>query len=231
MGTYIKNLFSEMQNVVKRGTVEVLCMVLAVCLIGVSCDRYEPSDTPQTADTIVKVCDVDNPLTDLYWLKRHVINPSNVIKIYQCPYNDTMGFLLVIEGISRYSLVNCEATTVCLIGEYNNTCEENGISVDFESRKLLWLHPKILRIFDDPLTNSEWLKHLVNTQPFVETVKIYKCNYIDGIGFLFDFVNSDSYTLCDYLGTEVCYSGYPGDCSRYNIDFESKVLIWEYIND
>ena len=237
MREYIKNFFSKTPSVLKKGTVETLCVVLiplivlAVCLIGVSCERYEPSNTSQTTDTIVKVCDVDNPLTDLTWLKE-IVDSGQYCKIHQCTYNDTIGFILSVEdGFGRYILVDCEGKRVCFKGDMGGDCWK--INIDFESRKLLWINPEVLRVFNDPLNNSKWLRSFVDKYPTpsAETLRIYKCNYRDGIGFLLYYVNSGDYDLVDDIGGGVCYSGYPGDCSRYNIDFESKVLIWEYIND
>ena len=91
--------------------------------------------------------------------------------------------------------------------------------------------------FENPLTDLPWLKDLINGwKQNGWNSKIYQCTYKDGIGFLlepcvgcpdagYSFVNCEGIVLCGgggLLGKD--------NCSEFDIDFESKTLIWEINN-
>ncbi|MDR2556295.1 MAG: hypothetical protein LBC49_01115 [Bacteroidales bacterium] len=89
-----------------------------------------------------KVCNVDNPLTDLPWLKAIVDeivldvkngNPLSV-SIYQCIYgsNET-GFLVEIGNMNPF--YNCSGEILCIMGGVaGETCPELNIVKE----KLIW---------------------------------------------------------------------------------------------
>ena len=99
---------------------------------------------------LIKICNVDNPLTDLPWLKEIIdefeknaatlgYNPH--ARIYQCTYKDGIGFLLeMCVGCpdTGYSFRNCEGEILCegggLSGE--DSCPE--LNIDYENKKLIW---------------------------------------------------------------------------------------------
>jgi hypothetical protein len=222
-------------------TMVALCLgLVGFCLSTVSCDKpingmnnEDEGDTTQIT-TPVKICDVDNPLTDLPWLKE-IVDNALFGRIYQCTYEDTVGFFFFFYKFSTYSLKNCEGITVCYvrdIGGSHGGC--SGANIDFNSRKLIWVNPIVCH-FDNPLTDLPWLKEFTDTYPtlYTKTVRIYQCNYIDGIGFLIDYVDSDYSILKDCQCRTEYDSRYSKgkECEELNIDFENKVLIWEYIND
>ena len=215
----------------KKVAVGTLCALLAgFCLCVVNCERYEPQIIIP-----VKVCDVDNPLTDLPWLEKET--RAGYCKIYQCVYNDTVGFLLIASPpFMAYRLKNCEGETVCMNG-YISGCKDVGI--DFDSRKLIWLDTALMFV-DNPLsTDNPWsfwlIKYIEDCSKLCKTtVKIYQCNYRDGVGFIFDYVDLGYYDLYDFIGNPECDSRYTGghlNCKDFDIDFDSKKLIWEYIKD
>jgi hypothetical protein len=211
--------------------------LIGFCLATVSCERYEPTEIKEP----VKVCDVLNPLTDLPWLKELVSRGDMLpCKIYQCTYNDTVGFFFFLNPpFKAYILNNCEGEYVCSMGAHNG-CKDVGI--DFNSRKLLWLDTALIFV-DNPLSPdnpwSFWLRKYIEDCPkrCETSVKIYQCNYRDGVGFIFDYVDLGYYDVDDFLGNPVCDSQCTSEdpkyqycnCKYYDIDYESKVLIWEYI--
>ena len=88
-----------------------------------------------------KVCNVENPLTDLLWLKSKVDeitllfqgNPLH-IAISQCIYGDgKTGFLEDRGNIAFF--YNCEGETLCIMGgDAGETCSELNIV----SKELIW---------------------------------------------------------------------------------------------
>ena len=100
------------------------------------------SDPPELA------CNVDNPLTDLPWLKDIIDGfekeaeegyvPS--AKVYQCTYKDGAGFLIepCVECLSSgYIFTNCEGTTLCEMKELDEyPCPE--LNINFKNKKLIW---------------------------------------------------------------------------------------------
>ncbi len=116
--------------------------IILLTLIGgfSSCSQKEcPKET---------VCNVNNPLTDLSWLKELVNSYNDDVKagykrhiqIYQCSYKNGTGFLVDdCVGCSDPSFVlyNCEGLTLCTIGGIATLqCEE--YNVDLENTKLIW---------------------------------------------------------------------------------------------
>jgi len=89
----------------------------------------------------ISPCNVDNPLTDLPWLKAKVdeitllfqSNPLH-IAIYQCTYgNGQTGFLEDRGNVAFF--YNCEGETLCIMGgEAGETCSELNIV----RKELIW---------------------------------------------------------------------------------------------
>jgi len=94
-----------------------------------------------------KACNVENPLTDLPWLKeiiREVENDShavlcNHVRIYQCAYSDGIGFMLNRECPDiPYSFLNCEGVILCSGGGF--TGEDNCAELKIKKPKLIYHH-------------------------------------------------------------------------------------------
>ena len=151
MRRHFKNLFSKTPSVVKKGTVETLCMVLVpliVLLAMMGCDKVRDKgknfETKTEEMAIIKdTCEFDNPLTDLPWLKDIIDvwkqNGWHSI-IYQCTYKDGIGFLMepcVGCPDVGYNFVNCEGVVLCSGGGFlgKDNCSE--FNIDFENRKLI----------------------------------------------------------------------------------------------
>ena len=91
----------------------IMIMFFLVCF---SCQN-------KTSDDENKVCKVNDPLTDLPWLKA-VINENeqttqgerSLMRIYQCSYKDGTGFIVELCtscSDSQSSLFNCEGIHLC----------------------------------------------------------------------------------------------------------------------
>ncbi|GHV09390.1 hypothetical protein FACS1894160_4940 [Bacteroidia bacterium] len=130
-----------MKNIIWFTVVTTLCLAVVILFVAISCDNSE--NQPET-------CNVDNPLTDLPWLKTFVDGcerdaaagyPPHA-RIYQCTYRDGIGFLLDIcvdcpdAGLW---LRSCDGESLCIFGGLaGNTCPELEFNVDFENKKLIW---------------------------------------------------------------------------------------------
>jgi len=113
--------------------ITTLCLVVVTLLAAFGCDK---SKKP------VNICNVDNPLTDLPWLKEK-IDEFNLlaqesqnlsIAIYQCKYgSDDVGFL-IDEGNTK-PFYNSSGEVLCIIGGFaGETCSELNIV----SQELIW---------------------------------------------------------------------------------------------
>jgi len=110
-----------------------LCLVVVTLFAANGCDK---SEIPPTA------CNVDNPLTDLPWLKEKIDefnllvqeNQNLSIAIYQCKYgNEEIGFL-IDEGNTK-PFYNCNGDILCIMGGFaGETCSELNIL----SQELIW---------------------------------------------------------------------------------------------
>ena len=79
-----------MQGILKKGTVAILCLILTASFSACEDKTNSPKEM---------VCNVDNPLTDLPWLRKIVENSSShpgiFVSIVQCTYKDGIdGFLV-----------------------------------------------------------------------------------------------------------------------------------------
>jgi len=237
-----------MKIILKRSlwltVITILCFVVVTLFATVSCDK---SEIPP------KVYNVDNPLTDLPWLKTKVEeivlqiqngNPVSV-SIYQCTYgNGQTGFLEDCGNIKYF--YNCEGEKLCLMGGFAGaTCPE--LSIDFANEKLIWKAENGFINdsceFDNPLADLQWLKKIAEDYTaYSNTVskrhfQIYQCTYVEEnskkIGFIITPICED----CDY-GTAMLYKcsgiklcsmgGILGTCDEFNI--ADKRLIWEINN-
>jgi len=109
-----------------------LCLVIVTLFVSVGC---KPEIPPI-------ICDFDNPLTDLPWLKEKIDdlnllaqeNASLPISIYQCRYgSEEIGFL-IDEGNIK-SFYNCKGEILCIMGGVvGEICSELKIA----SQKLIW---------------------------------------------------------------------------------------------
>jgi len=76
-------------------------ILLAICLMGTACKENEPTEK----------CNINNPLTDLPWLKEKIEEfqntPDIMVFIYQCVFeNEEIGFLVKKDG--KETLYNCK---------------------------------------------------------------------------------------------------------------------------
>jgi hypothetical protein len=118
----------------------ILTILLILAGSVSSCSKKESPKEP--------VCNVNNPLTDLPWLKERVNDYNEDAKagnkrhaqIYQCTYKDGTGFLvddIVGSPDAALQLFNCEGVPLCTIGGIATLrCEE--YDVDLENKKLIW---------------------------------------------------------------------------------------------
>ncbi|MDR1895618.1 MAG: hypothetical protein LBR10_02375, partial [Prevotellaceae bacterium] len=95
-----------------------------------------------------KVCNVDDPLTELPWLKEIIdgfqkdADAGNKphARIYRCTFKDGTGFLLercVTCPDFGCDLMNCEGKLLCtMYGLAGKSCSE--FEVDFENKKLIF---------------------------------------------------------------------------------------------
>ncbi|MDR1226364.1 MAG: hypothetical protein LBK47_05625 [Prevotellaceae bacterium] len=184
--------------------------------------------------------EIENPLTDLPWLKTIVDETVLVIQngnplsvsIYQCVYgNSETGFLVDKGNIKPFYNYNGEI--LCIMGgDAGETCSELNIV----GKKLIWeIEKNILPNsceFDNPLEDLPWLKAKVDETVLAiqngtpQSVSIYRCVYGDSeTGFLIDKGNIKPFYNCN--GEILCIMG--GDagetCSELNI--VGMKLIWE----
>ena len=96
-----------------------------------------------------KTCNVDNPLTDLLWLKEIVNNAEenteggygSHVRIYQCNYRDGIGFsveMCVDCPDAGYGFCNCEGVVLCGGGGISGADNCPEFNIDFENKKLIW---------------------------------------------------------------------------------------------
>jgi hypothetical protein len=218
--------------------------LLAICLIGIACKENESSEEENKE----KMCNFDNPLTDLSWLKEVVdgfesdavalgYNPH--ARIYQCAYKDGIGFLLemcVDCPDAGYSFRSCEGVVLCGGGGHSGEDNCSDFNIDTENKNLIWEFNKndIMNNsceFENPLTDLPWLKAKVDeiTLSFQTTpvrIAIYQCMYgNEQTGFLEDRGSMGYFYDCE--GEILCIMG--GDagetCSELNI--VNKELIWK----
>ena len=213
--------------------ITTLCLVGVTLFATVGCDK---SEIPPT------VCNFDNPLTDLPWLKEKIDefnllaqeNQSLSIAIYQCKYgNEEIGFL--VDNGNTKPFYNCKGEVLCIMdGDAGETCSELNIV----SEELIWnINNDDMNNsceFGNPLTDLLWMKTKVDEITLLFQVNplhiaIYQCTYGDGkTGFLEDRGNIAFFYNCE--GETLCIMG--GDagetCSELNI--VNKELIWEINN-
>jgi len=113
--------------------IAMLCLVVVTLFATSGCEK---SEIPH------KTCNVENPLTDLPWLKSKVNeitlivqsgNPLSV-SIYQCVYGDEETGFLVDKGNTK-SFYNCNGELLCIMGGFaGETCSELNIV----SQELIW---------------------------------------------------------------------------------------------
>jgi hypothetical protein len=113
--------------------ITTLCLVVVSLFAASGCDKTEVLPT---------MCNFDNPLTDLPWLKEKIDefnlltqeNQSISIAIYQCKYgNEETGFLEDRGNIAFF--YDCEGETLCIMGgDAGETCSELNIV----SKEIIW---------------------------------------------------------------------------------------------
>jgi hypothetical protein len=129
---------------IRYGIFALIVMLMSACVPETPGVVPEPDDN----DPPQKVCNVDNPLTDLPWLKEIIdgfekdagAGYKGHARIYQCNYKNGVGFLLeMCVGCpdAGYWLRSCEGESLCIIGGFaGDRCTE--FDVDFENKKLIW---------------------------------------------------------------------------------------------
>jgi hypothetical protein len=214
-------------------------ITIVISFVTIGCDK------PKTPDS---TCNVDNPLTDLPWLKTKIEeltllyqdNPLSVA-IYQCTYsNGQTGFLEERGNIAFF--YNCKGETLCTMGGVvGETCPE--LNIDFANGKLIWYvengFVNGVCEFDNPLEDLSWLKNIVEEFTAYSTsnqrsFKIYQCTYIkrndEKTGFIVTPIcvdcDDDTAMLYSCTGVKLCsMGGILGTCDDFNI--ANKKLIWE----
>jgi hypothetical protein len=110
--------------------------LLAMCLIGTACKEDKPQE-------IEKICNVDNPLTDLPWLKAKIDEINSLVQdtikrrfvdIYQCEYNNGETGFLINEGFT-HPFYSCNGDIICKLG---GLTEESCPELNIVSYKLIW---------------------------------------------------------------------------------------------
>ena len=127
-----------------KRTFVLIIVITTLCLVvfaATGCDKSKV--TPMS-------CNVDNPLTDLPWLKEIVdgfeydaatfeYNPH--ARIYQCSYKGGIGFLLemcVECPDAGYSFRDCEGVVLCSGGGFSGEDNCSELNIDSENKKLIW---------------------------------------------------------------------------------------------
>jgi hypothetical protein len=115
--------------------IHLLSILFALTAMFAACEKI-PEKPP--------VCDVENPLTDLPWLKAKIDefnllvqeNPYLSVAIYQCKYGNNETGFLIDEGNMK-PFYNCKGEVLCIMGGVaGETCSE--LNIDFENKKLIW---------------------------------------------------------------------------------------------
>ena len=115
--------------------ITTLCLIAATLFAATACDKWA---------NLSKPCNVDNPLTDLPWLKDLTDNAQQngwYSRIYQCTYKDGICFL--VEPCEKcrdagYSFLNCKGKVLCGGGGISGKDNCSKFNIDFENRKLIW---------------------------------------------------------------------------------------------
>lgn len=124
--------------------VRILIMFIPALLITMAifsgCKKQQPEE---------KVCGVENPLTDLPWMKTMVDNITqnsedgfnHHVRIYQCSYINGIGFFIepcVGCPDAGYSFLDCEGNVLCGGGGLALTDNCSALNIDFANKKLIW---------------------------------------------------------------------------------------------
>jgi hypothetical protein len=119
------------------------CLVCLGVFLTISCKEQEQE---QENGEQVYCYNVENPLTDLLWLKEIVLqheknNTNNTwVRIFQTTYKDGIGFHVCLHGGAFGSTFhNCAGKVLCTLGHgafEDITCPE--LKIDFGNRILLW---------------------------------------------------------------------------------------------
>ena len=177
-------------------------ILLVIYLMGTACKEKEEEPKEQ-------ICNVNNPLTDLPWLKEIIdkfekeaenSGYNNHARIYQCAYKGGIGFLFencVECPNATFYFYNCEGAFLCGGGPLGEAiCLELG--VDFENKALIWEVEKSAEYYiyenhdisacgvNDPLQNIEWLREYCSN--IKEKKDIFDC-YIG----LYKIIGKDEY--------------------------------------
>jgi hypothetical protein len=199
-----------------------------------------------------KICNVDNPLTDLAWMKemfdKNIVSAS---KIYQCTYKDGIGFIFLTGSMGFF--YNCAGEMLCILGgSIGATCPD--LNIDIENKKLIWWQENGFEYgiceFDNPLENLLWLTRIVEELTVYSNVfgkrhfRIYECTYIEEgdekVGFIVtprcfrSWDNLECYdnhsTMYRCTGRVICSTMWSGADDCNNFDITNKKLIWEINN-
>ena len=211
--------------------ITILCIVVVSLFAAAGCDKAE---TPPT------VCNFDNPLTDLPWLKEKTDefnlltqeNQSLSIAIFKCNYGDEETGFLVDEGNAK-PFYNCNGKLLCTMDvDAEKTCSELYITCKERILKITNNDIKNSCEVENPLTDLLWLKSEVDELTLIIQsgrpirASIYQCNYgnnetgfLEFVGYSSPFYNCNGEILC-------IMGGDAGEtCPELNI--VSEELIWE----
>ena len=195
-----------------------------------------------------KVCNVNNPLTDLPWLKAKTASLIQIQygSIHQCVYGNGETGFFVAQGDIR-TLYNCNGEILCAMGGVTGVTTCSPFNIDFEGMLLIWWvengFVNGICEYDKPVEDLLWLKKIVEEfTAYSNSVakrhfKIYQCTYVDEgsekVGFIVSPIcvdcGDDTAMLYRCTGRKLCsMGGILGVCDEYNIT--NKELIWEINN-
>ena len=121
--------------------ITALLVIIVSCMLACNDPKPEPKGDENPKDSVI--CEFENPLTDLLWLKDKVDeitlqfqdNPLH-IAIYQCTYGDEETGFLIDKGNIK-SFYNSEGEILCAMGGITGaTCPE--LKINLENKKLIW---------------------------------------------------------------------------------------------
>jgi len=192
-------------------------------------------------------CNVENPLTDLPWLKEMIDTYKDFrnAKIYMTTYRDGTIFMEIgTFGSADNRFYNCTGEEICTNSSVIRCDPE--LNIDRENMKPIWdsalLQPCV---FDDPLMDLPWLVQWVDDrrrrveEGWWKYARLYQCTFREGnidptivrTGFLEESNITSGYTLLYCSGgASVCAIRSPGyNCTDENVDVdvENKILIIE----
>ena len=206
-------------------TIKNFALLVSVCvavLMAAGCDKTDDAgNTSGTTDPIEEPKPVENPLTDLPWLKAKVDEITLIIKngnplsvsIYQCVYGDSETGFLIDEGNIK-PFYNCKGEVLCIMGGVaGETCPELNIIKQKLIREIKIEEPK-------PVEKSivgEWkLNGIVDA----ETGKLTELEPKD-CKKCYTLTFTEDYTYTGFSSTNAL-------AGKYTVNFEASIIEIQY---